>query len=241
MTSLSGSQGAGSCLPSNAGAGLLPVVDAPAVAVLCDLIPVAGVVPLTTLDFPGRLALVVFTQGCVWHCPYCHNAGMRPRTAPTAWCWRQVCELLDRRRGLLEAVVFSGGEPTLHPGLETALRTVRAKGFLTGLHTAGIFPEHLQRLLPLLDWVGLDIKAPFDERYPRLTGDSRSAIKASASLDLLLAAANPFQLRTTVTDDLPGERIFEEVRAGLRHRGAPEPVRQSARSVSLNPASQTLL
>jgi pyruvate formate lyase activating enzyme len=129
----------------------------------------------------------------------------------------------------LEAVVFSGGEPTLHPGLEAAIRTVRQKGFLAGLHTAGIFPERLRRLLPLLDWVGLDIKAPFDERYARLTGDNQGAAKAQASLDLLLAAGIPFQLRTTVAPGPQGEQTFAAVRQQLREQGAPEPVKQFVR------------
>jgi pyruvate formate lyase activating enzyme len=195
-------------------------------------IPVAGLVPLTTVDFPGRLALVIFTQGCPWRCSYCHNAGMRSIGGATDGSWHQVCNQLDRRRGFLEAVVFSGGEPTLHTGLESALRTVREKGFLTGLHTAGIFPERLRRLLPLLDWVGLDIKAPFDERYARLTGDRQSANKARASLDLLLASGIPFQLRTTVTPGPQGEQLFAAVCRELRQRGAPEPVKQLARPAS---------
>lgn len=194
-----------------------------------DPIPVAGVMPLTTVDFPDRLALVVFTQGCPWRCPYCHNAGMRPLAAPTNWSWRQVCDLLDRRRGFLEAVVFSGGEPTLHRGLETALRTVRDKGLLTGLHTAGIFPERLPQLLRWLDWVGLDIKAPFDERYAQLTGDQRSATKVLASLVLLQSWGVPFQLRTTVGQGATSEPDFDELHQQLRQLGAPEPVRQEVR------------
>jgi len=129
-----------------------------------EVIPVAGIVPLTTVDFPGSLALVVFTPGCPWGCGYCHNREFRRIGRPSSPGWQVVCELLDKRRGFLEAVVFSGGEPTLHPGLETALQMVRGMGFQTGLHTAGIFPERLTQLLPWLDWVGLDVKAPFDER-----------------------------------------------------------------------------
>jgi pyruvate formate lyase activating enzyme len=206
-----------------------------ATAVWPELIPVAGILPLTTVDFPGRLALTVFTQGCPWRCGYCHNASLRPIEVPGRWRWRQVCDLLDRRKGCLEAVVFSGGEPTLHAGLEAAVRAVRERGFLAGLHTAGMFPEQLSRLLPLLDWVGLDIKAPFDDRYVRLTGDSLSAIKARASLDLLMAAGVPFQLRTTVSEDADGEDRFAAVHRQLSWLGAPEPVKQCLRSVNAIP------
>ncbi len=193
-----------------------------------DIIPVAGVVPLTTVDYPGRLALVVFTQGCPWHCSYCHNADLWRIGRPTSWRWQQVCDLLDERRGFLEAVVFSGGEPTLHEGLTSAMQTVRQKNLLVGLHTAGIFPDHLVRLLPWLDWVGLDIKAPFDERYTRLTGDNDSALEVQASLRVLQMSKIPFQLRTTVGSGALSEPDFAELCQQLRRLGAPEPLRQKA-------------
>jgi pyruvate formate lyase activating enzyme len=199
-----------------------------------DPIPVAGLVPLTTVDYPNRLAMTVFTQGCPWRCPYCHNAGLRQVGQPVQLRWRRICDVLDRRRGCLEAVVFSGGEPTMQADLGTALQAVRERGFLTGLHTAGMFPERLRRWLPWLDWVGLDIKAPFDDRYARLTGDPSSAAKTRASLDLLMAAGIPFQLRTTVANDADGESQFGAVCRQLRELGAPEPVRQSLRTVKTN-------
>jgi pyruvate formate lyase activating enzyme len=199
-------------------------------------IPVAGIVPLTTVDFPNRLALVVFTAGCPWRCSYCHNASLRKIGRPAAGRWRHVCDLLEERRGFLEAVVFSGGEPTLHRGLETAVRTVRSKGFLAGLHTAGIFPESLARVLPWLDWIGLDIKAPFDERYARLTGDPASAAKVALSLNLLRSSGVPFELRTTVGPDALSDRDFAELCQALRRSGAPAPVKQAARQ---NPASNS--
>lgn len=195
-----------------------------------ERLPVAGLVPLTTVDYPGHLAMVVFTQGCRWHCPYCHNGAMRPLGVLGQIRWAQVCEQLERRRGFLEAVVFSGGEPTLHAGLEPALRQVRAMGLLTGLHTAGMCPDRLRRLLPLLDWVGLDLKAPFDERYTRLTGDSHSAARVQASLALVRSAPIPYQLRTTVPPTPEGERDFADLCAALDRQGLPRSVRQVARS-----------
>ncbi len=197
-----------------------------------DVIPVAGVVPLTTLDFPERLATVVFTQGCPWRCAYCHNAHLRALNQPGRWRWQDVCARLDERRDFVEAVVFSGGEPTFHRGLEIAIRTVRRKRFLVGLHTAGIFPERLRALLPLLDWVGFDVKAPLDHHYARLTGDARSAVKVKASLKMLMASGIAFQLRTTVADGAEGDRWFEAVRGHLIRFGAGEPVRQSVREAA---------
>jgi pyruvate-formate lyase-activating enzyme len=78
---------------------------------------IAGLTPLTSIDFPGRLAAVVFLQGCPWRCGYCHNAGLQPAVTPGAMHWREVEAFLERRRGLLDGLVFSGGEPTLHRAL----------------------------------------------------------------------------------------------------------------------------
>jgi pyruvate formate lyase activating enzyme len=105
---------------------------------------------------------------------------------------------LEDRRGLLDAVVFSGGEPTVQPALADAMREVRAMGFLVGLHTAGIYPDRLRNLLPLVDWVGLDIKAPLDARYDRVTGRPRSAVSVERSLALVQSSGVSHQLRTTV-------------------------------------------
>lgn len=132
---------------------------------------VGGLTRLTSIDFPGRLAAVVYAQGCPWRCGYCHNPELLDASAPAtpaALDWPQVLAFLDKRRGLLDGVVFSGGEPTLQTALPAALREVRAMGFQTALHTGGMYPERLSALLPLLDWVGLDIKGPL-QRYDAIT------------------------------------------------------------------------
>lgn len=105
------------------------------------MLEIGGLTPLTTIDFPGRLAAVVFCQGCPWRCGYCQNAHLIPPSAEKRVPWADVLAFLERRRGLLEGVVFSGGEPTLQAGLPEALRQVRDLGFATGLHTAGPSPS----------------------------------------------------------------------------------------------------
>lgn len=158
-----------------------------------------GLTPLSTADWPGRLAAVVFCQGCAWSCPYCHNAALRPSVAdggPGERPWSEVLAWLETRQGLLEAVVFSGGEPLLQPGLADAMSAVRGLGFDVGLHTSGMDPQALARVLPLTHWVGLDLKAP-RAAYGRITGAPRSADFAWASLDLVRASGVSFELRTT--------------------------------------------
>jgi pyruvate formate lyase activating enzyme len=168
---------------------------------------VGGLTPLTTIDFPGRLAAVVFLQGCPWRCGYCHNPALIAADAPTSRSWDEVLAFLERRHGLLDGVVFSGGEPTLQAGLADAVAQVRALGFEVGLHTAGMYPQRLAALLPSLDWVGFDVKAPWD-LYDAVTGVPASGAKARASLAHLLASGVAHECRTTWHPGLfPLERL----------------------------------
>jgi pyruvate formate lyase activating enzyme len=157
---------------------------------------VGGLARLSTCDWPGELAATIFCQGCAWDCVYCHNPGLRPMQTETQIFWPEVFAFLESRRGLLDGIVFSGGEPTLQPALALAVHAVRGLGFRVGLHTAGIVPERFASLLPLLDWVGFDVKAP-SRAYARITGVNESGDKALASLRLLLASGIPYEVRTT--------------------------------------------
>ena len=152
-------------------------------------------------DYPGRLAAVLFCQGCPWSCVYCHNPHLIPADAPPGRDWTSTLNFLRRRVGLLDAVVFSGGEPTLQAGLADAMNDVRRMGFQIGLHTAGPYPERLAEVLLLLDWVGFDVKAPF-ERYDRISGVPGSGAKARESLRLLVASGVEHECRTTIHPSL---------------------------------------
>jgi anaerobic ribonucleoside-triphosphate reductase activating protein len=163
---------------------------------------IGGITPLTSTDYPGCLAAVVFCQGCPLRCPYCQNPHLIPPRAAHNVSWREVVAFLKRRRGLLDAVVFSGGEPTLQgEALADALRQTRALGFRTGLHTAAPYPETLAALLPLLDWVGMDIKALFTA-YEAITGVPGSGEKVYTALRLLLQSGVAHEIRTTVHPQL---------------------------------------
>lgn len=166
---------------------------------------IGGVTALSSLDYPEALSAVVFCRGCPWRCPYCHNAALR-ELAPgeEGQEFDRFMDWLEGRRGLLDAVVFSGGEPTLQPGLASAMTRVREMGFRVGLHTAGIFPKTLAGVLSLCDWVGLDIKAPHGS-YPRASGVIGGDRAAFASLDVLKASSVPFEIRTTWHPDVLDE------------------------------------
>lgn len=160
---------------------------------------VAGLVRLSTVDWPGALAAVVFLQGCPWRCAYCHNEEILDPRAPGKVSWDEVVGFLDRRRGLLDGVVFSGGEPLLSPALPSAIAQVRERGFQVGLHTGGAWPHRLKALLDdgVLDWVGLDVKH-LPERYAQVTGVPSSGAAAWTALDALLASGVAHEVRTTV-------------------------------------------
>lgn len=161
------------------------------------MLAIGGLTPFTTIDYPGKLAAVVFCQGCPWRCGYCHNQHLLSVDRQVSIAWEEVMQLLEQRRGLLDAVVFSGGEPTLQPGLPQALAMVQQMGFLTGLHTAGTYPDRLAACLPFLDWIGMDLKAPF-ACYDAITRVSGSGADAERSTELVRLSEIPHQFRTTV-------------------------------------------
>jgi anaerobic ribonucleoside-triphosphate reductase activating protein len=161
------------------------------------MLRVGGMVPLTSLDYPGRLACVLFCQGCAWRCRYCHNPGLIVARGEQEKPWPEILDFLKRRQGLLEAVVFSGGEPTLQAALPAAIKQARELGFLIGLHSAGIRPQALAKVLPLVDWVGFDVKALSDDTQ-LITGVSGSGAANWRSLELLLASGVAYECRTTV-------------------------------------------
>ncbi|HWJ96099.1 MAG TPA: anaerobic ribonucleoside-triphosphate reductase activating protein [Telluria sp.] len=196
---------------------------------------VGGLTSFTTIDFPGRLAAVVFLQGCPWRCGYCHNPHLLPRepAVPGAPSWQQVLAWLHTRRGLLDGVVFSGGEPLLQRGLATALAQVRELGFATALHTGGAYPERLQAALPLLDWVGFDVKAQFDD-YERITG-ADSGTAARKSLRLLLASGVAHEVRCTVDPEMMTaedvERMSRDIAQMGVHNLVVQPVRRDTQRI----------
>jgi pyruvate formate lyase activating enzyme len=171
---------------------------------------------------------VLFLQGCSWRCSYCHNPHLIPADVPPQREWRSALSFLHSRVGLLDAVVFSGGEPTLQDGLADAMREVRGMGFKIGLHTGGGCPERLGAVLPLVDWVGLDVKAPF-ERYDAVNGVPGSGAKARESLRLVVEAGVDHECRTTVHPALISEGELVALSQALFALGARKHVLQAFR------------
>lgn len=175
------------------------------------MLKIGGVTRCTTIDYPGELAAVLFCQGCPWRCSYCHNQHLQETDRTEDIGWDSMLAFLEKRRGLLDAVVLSGGEPTMQPDIIEAVRTVKQMGFKAGLHTAGAYPAVLQALLPLLDWVGMDIKAPFED-YELITAIPGSGDAARLSAAMVRHSSIPHQFRTTVHPLLNEERRMDRLR-----------------------------
>ena len=161
--------------------------------------PVSDVTWFSSVDWPGRLCATLFLQGCPWRCAYCHNVDLQPMRARDC-AGIQVANLfetLQRRVGLLDGVVLSGGEPLYHEETAQLARAIASYGFDTGLHTGGSNPQRLREMLDEIAWVGFDFKAPFGS-YDRVTQVLGSGESAQESLELLHGSSVPFEVRTTV-------------------------------------------
>ena len=194
-----------------------------------DDLQIAGLVPMSTVDWPGKFAASLFLQGCPWACPYCHNSAIIDPRIPGMVAWSKLEDLLARRRGLLDGVVFSGGEATRQIALGAAMARVRELGFGVGLHTAGPYPRRLADLLGagLVDWVGIDVKATLGN-YEAVAGRSGAGERAWESLGIVLAHPEvDHEVRLTVYPDGPGDGL--EVAKKAREAGVKSFALQQAR------------
>ena len=170
---------------------------------------VQGYQKLTLLDFPGRTACTVFTGGCNLRCPFCHNAGLvrTPLAGPNLT--DEVLEYLRKRRGILDGVCITGGEPLLQPDLVDFLRKVKEMGYAVKLDTNGTLPRRLEAILAtkLVDYVAMDIKSSPDG-YAAATGTDADVSAVTDSLSLLRHSGIPFELRTTAVRGIHTEADF---------------------------------
>lgn len=179
---------------------------------------IGGLQKLSLSDYPGRIAAVVFTQGCNLRCTYCHNRSLvEPALYGPALDESVVFGFLRERRGRLSGVVVSGGEPCVHPDLPEFAARVRDLGFDVKLDTNGTVPAVLRSLVAarLVDHVALDLKAPAGE-YPRVTGADVRAENVSASVAILKDSGIPFEIRTTWAPSLFPVEGFVEMAPLLR-------------------------
>lgn len=159
---------------------------------------IAGIQHFSLLDYPGKISAIIFTQGCPFRCIYCHNRELQSISAGHI-SFIEVLAFLKTRVGLLEGIVFSGGEPLMQYDLYDAMMSIKDLGFNIGLHTSGAIPTQLDRILSVVDWVGFDIKTTFDN-YDTISRISNSGSLVKKSFFKLLKHRDTvdFEIRTTV-------------------------------------------
>lgn len=195
-------------------------------------IRIGGIEKFSIVDFPNRMSAVVFMQGCPWRCPFCHNTQLQDVNAETNIVWHKFVDFLKQRKGILDAVVFSGGEPLVQAGLIDAVREVKALGYEIGLHTGGYLPQRFAEVLPLVDWVGFDIKAPFEaERYKELTGGAADLDKVLESLRMLIDSGKKFECRTTCDPRFLSVEDIYKMGDSLKNMGVKEYYLQKYRKI----------
>jgi pyruvate formate lyase activating enzyme len=184
---------------------------------------IGGFQKFTLSDFPGRVAAIVFTQGCDFRCPYCHNASLIPHSPPggASVPERYVLDCLRRRADRLDGVVVTGGEPTLQEDLPRFLREIRRIGLEIKLDTNGGRPDVLRRLVAedLVDYIAMDVKGP-PERYHRYAGVHVPAGVIAESIAVVSDSGIEHLFRTTAVPGLHTGADLDSV-AGLIPAGSP--------------------
>ncbi|KMZ55816.1 anaerobic ribonucleoside-triphosphate reductase activating protein [Dorea sp. D27] len=175
---------------------------------------IQGLQKLTLLDYPGKVACTIFTAGCNFRCPFCHNASLVVDTYKNAEIkLEDITAFLKKRMGVLDGVCVSGGEPLIQSDIETFLRRIKEMGYAVKLDTNGSFPDKLKKLVDekLVDYVAMDIKNS-QESYGKTIGIQDYDIRnIHRSVQYLLSDAVPYEFRTTVVLEFHQRSDFESI------------------------------
>ncbi len=180
---------------------------------------IAGLQKLTLLDYPGKVACTVFTRGCNLRCPFCHNASLvTGRQDDATVAEEDFFAFLAKRRGILDGVCVTGGEPLLQPDLEAFLRQIKALGYSLKLDTNGCFPGQLKALVSqgLVDYVAMDIKSS-PGHYASAAGIPDFDFgRVRESMDFLLTDPVDYEFRTTVVRGLHDAAVLRDAAQSIR-------------------------
>lgn len=164
---------------------------------------ICGIQKLTLLDFPGYTACTLFTPGCNFRCPFCHNAGLVLRGGETEYQTDEIIDFLKGRKGRLDGVCITGGEPLLQIGIEDFIARIKAEGYLIKLDTNGVMHEKLVKIVEngLVDYVAMDIKNSF-KKYNVSAGVEANVENVKKSVEFLKNCGINYEFRTTVVKEL---------------------------------------
>lgn len=173
---------------------------------------IGGLQPSSLIDYPGTVSAVVFTVGCNFRCPYCHNPELVLETPERVIPEAEVLSFLKKRSGTLPAVVITGGEPTMQEDLIPFMRDIKALGYRIKLDTNGTHPAMLRQAIEegLVSFVAMDIKAPLSS-YPRVVGSAVNTEDVRESVGILLRGAVEYEFRTTVVRSQLSPEDFETI------------------------------
>ncbi len=176
-----------------------------------------GFQKLTLLDYPGKVACILFTKGCNFFCPYCHNSQLIDGSPKDNIEEEEVLAFLKKRQGILEGVCISGGEPLLHEGISDFISKVKELGYAVKLDTNGTFPKRLKELCEkgLVDYVAMDIKNSFS-KYPITAGRNVNIDDIKESIEFLLSGSVDYELRTTLAQELHTPSDMHEIGEAIK-------------------------
>ncbi len=179
---------------------------------------IAGLVKFSLNDYPGKTSAVIFTRGCNFRCRYCHNPELvLPEKYAEEIPLNEIFAFLESRRGKLDAVCITGGEPTGHSDLPEMIRKIKEMGFLVKLDSNGSRPEFLEKIIAagLVDYIAMDVKAPF-ETYEKIMGSPVSADKLQKSVKIILDSGLPHEFRTTIVKSLTNFDDLRQIAESVR-------------------------
>jgi len=163
---------------------------------------IGGFQKTSLLDYPDRISAIVWTNGCNFRCPFCYNPSLALGKS-NVFPEEEILSFLSKRKGLVEGVVVTGGEPFMQDDLPVFLTKIKSLGFLVKVDTNGSYPEKLKALIEnqLVDYVAMDVKAP-KEKYPQLAGVAVDVSQISVSIDLIRQKVPQYEFRTTFVPKL---------------------------------------
>lgn len=180
---------------------------------------ICGLQKVTLLDFPGQVACTVFLGGCNFNCPYCYNSSLIRNDGLELYTMEEFFKFLEKRKGILDGVAITGGEPLIHKDIKDFIIKIRNMGFKVKLDTNGSFPDVLEELidLKLVDYVAMDIKNTFN-KYNITTDCNIDVVNIKRSIELLIKEKVDYEFRTTVVNELHSIEDFKDI--GLMIKGA---------------------
>jgi pyruvate formate lyase activating enzyme len=175
---------------------------------------IGGFQSFSLIDYPDKICAIVFTQGCNFRCPYCHNPELidTKRSGSDGFKEQEILSFLEKRQGKLEAVTITGGEPLLQDGLEDFLFKVKGLGYLVKLDTNGSFPQRLEKILEsrVVDYVAMDIKTSLD-KYESVVRKKIEMAQILKSIRLIMDSGLGYEFRTTVVKPLIEKDDFTKI------------------------------